>query len=103
MAAPGFFSDEVSATGRAVRERAKGHDQPLLPYLAAAHARWLTTQPQVGWSQAEATLLFADISGFTPLTERLARRGKVGAEELTDLLNSVFTELLTVAGTHGGD
>jgi class 3 adenylate cyclase len=48
-------------------------------------------------------LVFADVSGFTPLTERLARRGKVGAEELTDTLNTVFRELLDVAGDLGGD
>lgn len=50
-----------------------------------------------------ATLVFADVSGFTPLAERLARRGKVGAEELTDTLNAVFEELLDVAARFGGD
>ena len=37
------------------------------------------------------------------MTERLARRGKVGAEELTDTLNTVFRELLDVARDLGGD
>ena len=31
---------------------------------------------------------------FIRLTERLAKRGKVGAEELTDILNAVYRELL---------
>lgn len=39
------------------------------------------------------TLAFVDISGFTRLTERLARRGKVGAEEMSDLLSATFAEL----------
>ena len=38
-----------------------------------------------------------DISGFTQLTERLQRRGKAGAEELADVLQEVFTGLLSVA------
>ena len=31
-------------------------------------------------------MVFCDVSGFTALSERLARQGKVGAEELTDVL-----------------
>jgi class 3 adenylate cyclase len=34
-----------------------------------------------------AAVLFADISGFTALTEGLARHGAEGAEELTQNLN----------------
>ena len=34
-----------------------------------------------------AAVIFADISGFTPLAERLARRGPAGAEALSNLLN----------------
>ena len=51
----------------------------------------------------EGTLVFADISGFTPLSERLARKGRIGSEELTDILNRIFGELLDVASGYGGD
>lgn len=44
----------------------------------------------------DGTLAFVDISGFTQLTERLARRGKAGAEEMSDILDGTFGELLTV-------
>ncbi len=47
--------------------------------------------------------MFVDISGFTALSERLARKGKLGAEEVTAVLNRVFTELLTIAVNRGGD
>lgn len=50
-----------------------------------------------------ASLVFADISGFTPLSERFATRGRVGAEELTDLLNALFGPTLDVALDLGGD
>lgn len=49
------------------------------------------------------TLVFADLSDFTPLTERLARRGQVGSEQLTDLLSAIFGPMLTAAATRGGD
>lgn len=74
-----------------------------LPYLPAVQACWLSVEPGRTWRQVEGTLVFADVSGFTPLTERLAALGKVGAEELTDVLNAVFCELLEVAGSLGGD
>lgn len=50
-----------------------------------------------------ATALFADISGFTEITEALAQRGPGGAEELTLLLNSYFSQLITLIGEHGGE
>jgi class 3 adenylate cyclase len=50
-----------------------------------------------------AAVLFADISGFTALTERLARRGPAGIEELIRLLNNYFGHLIDIVGAHGGD
>jgi class 3 adenylate cyclase len=50
-----------------------------------------------------AAVLFADISGFTALTERLAGTGPNGVEELTELLNDCFGELVELVGTHGGE
>lgn len=49
------------------------------------------------------SLLFADISGFTQLAERLAARGPSGAEELTAFLDSCFGELVAIVHAHGGD
>ncbi|HMA36909.1 MAG TPA: adenylate/guanylate cyclase domain-containing protein, partial [Chloroflexia bacterium] len=50
-----------------------------------------------------AAVLFADISGFTALAERLAEQGPTGAEELTNLLNAYFGQLIAVVAEHGGD
>src|SRR3954469_11719633 len=49
--------------------------------------------------------LFADISGFTPLTEALATElgPQRGAEELTAALDSVFSPLLSELDRYGGD
>jgi len=63
----------------------------------------------VGWPESikyrrlDGSLVHVDISGFTAMSERLARKGKVGAEEVSMVLNNTFTELLTVAGELGGD
>jgi class 3 adenylate cyclase/tetratricopeptide (TPR) repeat protein len=58
--------------------------------------------PRAGWWDAEGSLAFADISGFTRLSEKLARRGKIGAEELALTLSDVFEALLD-APRDGGD
>jgi class 3 adenylate cyclase/tetratricopeptide (TPR) repeat protein len=50
-----------------------------------------------------AAVLFADISGFTPLAERMAQRGPSGAEELTIILNAYFGQLIELVTTLGGD
>ncbi|MFQ5615337.1 MAG: hypothetical protein ACE5GO_02615, partial [Anaerolineales bacterium] len=43
-----------------------------------------------------AAILFADVSGFTPLTEALARTGSEGPEELTRLLNGYFSRMIAL-------
>ena len=51
----------------------------------------------------QGTLMFADISGFTAMSERLSRQGKAGAEEITDIVNDYFTAMLEITGHYGGD
>jgi class 3 adenylate cyclase/tetratricopeptide (TPR) repeat protein len=62
---------------------------------------WLRSAPQARHRRVEGSLAFVDISGFTALTERLAARGKVGAEELSDLLDATFVTLLEQAYGYG--
>jgi class 3 adenylate cyclase len=51
----------------------------------------------------EAAVLMVDISGFTPLAERLARTGPQGAETLSVLLDDVFGRLIDRVRGRGGD
>ncbi len=55
-----------------------------------------------GW--ADGTVLFADISGFTPLTEALTQTlgPRRGVEELTQQLNRVYDALVTEVDQYGG-
>ncbi|MBI5366400.1 MAG: adenylate/guanylate cyclase domain-containing protein, partial [Planctomycetes bacterium] len=50
----------------------------------------------------DGTTLFADLAGFCALTSRLCRHGRAGAEELTGILNRVFTGLDAAVSRHGG-
>ena len=50
-----------------------------------------------------AAVMFADISGFTALTEQLAQHGPAGVEELTSVLNTYFGQLMELITRHGGD
>jgi class 3 adenylate cyclase/predicted ATPase len=50
-----------------------------------------------------AAVLFADVSGFTPLTEALAQKGAEGPEELTRLLNGYFSRMIDLIEAQGGE
>jgi class 3 adenylate cyclase len=50
-----------------------------------------------------AAMLFADISGFTQLTERLAEKGPTGVETLARVLNEYFGQLIDIIHDYGGD
>lgn len=50
-----------------------------------------------------ATVLFADVSGFTPLTEKLAQKGSEGPEELSRLLNNYFSQMISLIEAQGGE
>ena len=53
--------------------------------------------------ELQAAILFADISGFTLLTERMAEKGPTGAETLARILNEYFGQLINIIHDYGGD
>lgn len=74
----------------------------LALYLPRLLIEWQREAPETSFCGIEGTLVFVDISGFTRMSERLAGEGKVGAEEVTDVLNSTFSRLLAIAWEDGG-
>ncbi|HAV78818.1 MAG TPA: hypothetical protein DCX53_15820 [Anaerolineae bacterium] len=51
----------------------------------------------------QAVVLFADISGFTRLTEKLAETGPAGVEAIANILNQYFGQLIDIIHNYGGD
>ena len=77
-----------------------------LAYVPRILVESLVAQPsrEPPWlEEVEGTLLMADVSGFTAMSELLAAAGKEGAEWLTDIINSYFTSMLGTAKGLGGD
>ena len=79
----------------------------LNSYVPSFIARHLAEDPTPltapTYEALTTAVFFADISGFTALTEKLAERGPSGAEELTRQLNGYFGQLIDLITAHGGD
>ena len=89
----------VSFDERAVHAGAL--DESLLrAYVPELLLRW---PAGARWQELDGTLVSADISGFTALSERLAVKGREGSEELTALINSCFDPMIEDCARHGGD
>jgi len=50
----------------------------------------------------QAYTIFIDLSGFTPITEKLMSKGKQGAEELSNILNDIFAPPVNLVYAKGG-
>lgn len=64
---------------------------------------WPLLQGGERGARREGTILFADLAGFTKLTDSLASIGKEGAEELTRILNEFFSSMIRIVHEDGGD
>jgi len=73
----------------------------LGPYVPSLVVDWLRDDPGSRYRALDGTLVFADVSGFTRLTEMLARAGKIGAEEMAGIINALFEQLLSAAYEYG--
>lgn len=75
----------------------------LALYVAPAARTWLAGEDAAGPHRAlPGTVVLADVSGFTRMSERLARLGRVGAEHLTGIIQRCFGRLLEEADRFGG-
>lgn len=75
----------------------EGQGEVLKPYVPRLLIEWVRDDPERRHLPLDGSLAFVDISGFTALTERLARKGKIGAELMRDTLDGVFRALLDEA------
>lgn len=74
----------------------------LTPYVSRVVLEWAASTPEKQHRRLEGTLAFCDLSGFTAMSEKLAALGRLGAEELADILNGIFAALLADAASFGG-
>lgn len=77
----------------------------VLSYVPAILAELVSRGPDhPPWGGVvEGTLVMADVSGFTTMSERLAEAGPEGAERLTGIINRFFGRHLDLARECGGD
>src|SRR5437867_6716907 len=72
------------------------------PYVPRLAVEWWARSPQRRHRVLDGSLVGIDISGFTALSERLAARGKLGAEELILAISRCYEGLIDVALGQGG-
>ncbi len=89
----------ISKHIRAVREMLSTY---LPNYLV--HSIYKNPEPgNVNGGFQYGAVLFADVSGFTAMSEKLSVLGKEGAEEVTGIVNSYFSTMLDINDKFGGD
>jgi class 3 adenylate cyclase len=74
----------------------------LQPYLPRLVVEWQESDPGTRFREIDGSMVFVDVSGFTKMSERLARQGRVGAEEVSDVIDDTFSSLLARAYAYGG-
>jgi class 3 adenylate cyclase/tetratricopeptide (TPR) repeat protein len=75
----------------------------LEPYVPRLVRTWDGLRGGVDAIEVDGTLVSVDLSGFTALSERLAAKGRAGAEELILLISGVYEGLIGIAERRGGD
>lgn len=73
-------------------------------YLPRLVLDWLRDAPDTTSDTLHGTLIFADVSGFTALSDRLATEmGRSGSEAVTSVMNEAFSELVEIVFLEHGD
>ena len=52
--------------------------------------------------RSDVVALFADVSGFTSISEALGSLGRAGTEELTSIINQYFGPMIGLIQSYGG-
>lgn len=102
-----WFGSSSSSVG----DRTTPNDTALLEILASYVPKLVVRRlylSAVGIEVPEkenyyACVVFADVSGFTALTEKMTQMGLEGVERLTVELNRYFDKLIGVIYKYGGD
>jgi class 3 adenylate cyclase/tetratricopeptide (TPR) repeat protein len=86
-----------------IEERMATVWHPYIPYHVLDHLLNHPDENPIGRDRSmTAVTLFADISGFSAMSEALGHSGKIGTEELTQVLNSYFEPMIALIESYGG-
>jgi class 3 adenylate cyclase/tetratricopeptide (TPR) repeat protein len=98
-------SKESLAMARATLDRLRAELAAITTYIPPALVRQQLADPvpgRVSGAYWDGSVLFADMSGFTALSEKLSALGKQGSEEISAIINSLFAALVEEVHFHGG-
>ena len=76
--------------------------EAYLPRTLIEHWAESAYSARIWSSELDGCLMLCDMSGFTAMSERLARLGKEGAELMAGILNGFFSRMLGIADAWGG-
>ncbi|MGD9098847.1 MAG: tetratricopeptide repeat protein [Anaerolineae bacterium] len=100
------MNDQDKAQEIAERQQLQTLLKAIIPYLPSPVVKEQLSTTEMGRVKGEywqGSVLFADLSGFTALSETLGALGKQeGAEEITSIVNDLFEALLEDVGRYGG-
>ncbi len=102
---PGVLENSSSATSRGRGDTIIGEDAVAqLNAFIPMDRRAVGRVDRGSGERMRGAALYADVSGFTRLTEQLGAEygSRHGAERLTEFLNVVFDQLIEVIHRHGG-
>ena len=102
MSAPQSGDVANSNTARSIDLSSTVIAERIRPYVPRILQQHLVDDPTARSWSAEGTAAFVDISGFTQLSEQLARKGREGAEEIADAIGTCFAAILRVANEKDG-
>lgn len=71
-------------------------------YLPASVVMAPRPAGRIAGKMERGVFLFGDVSGFTPLSEKLSVLGQAGSERILNLMNELFSDLVKILFDHGG-
>lgn len=74
----------------------------LSKYLPAHFTEIYSEIKKSNFVRKNGSVMFADISGFTNMSEKLTSKGKEGSEEISRIINDVFQSLISIVSYSGG-
>ena len=99
---PPVLNEPVAAADLRAAADAEAAVERMRPYVPRAVQQYLVDNPTGRCWITEGSAVLVDISGFTQLSEQLARKGREGAEQITDAISGSFESILVVAYQNGG-